>query len=148
MPLLDGDKYAGPKESLTANPSNGSSFTMNQLIEISVPMRQDDNVCEFKNGFVSFDITGSEGTATNIASLQAYAGTMGLVDQQVIKTSTGTEFSNFDGYNVLAPLLIQNKVDTNWYNGSGKILFGTNNDSNKGSSVEGATTNNLETILA
>ena len=150
-PEMDANKYAGSKESLTANPSNGSSFTMSQPIEITVPMRQPDYVCDFKNCFVSFDITNSNGTATNIAKLQAYAGTLGLVNQQVIKTSTGVEFSNFDGYNVLSTLGFEKEVDTNWYAGTGNILFGTNNSTIGGTAaasqaIEGANTNGFQTI--
>lgn len=129
-PEMDANKYAGQKESLTANPSNGSSFNMNQPIEITVPMRQPEYVCDFKNCYVSFDITNSNGTAANSIAFQSLVGSLALINQQVIKTSTGVEFSNFDGYNVLAPLLLEKQVDSNYYAGKGAILFGMSNAAN------------------
>jgi hypothetical protein len=125
-PNFDANKEAGPRESLTAQPSNGSSFQMNQPIEITVPMRQPEYVWDSKNSYISFDIKNNGGTAL---SFQAYCGTLGMVNQQIIKTSTGTEFSNFDGYNVLSPLLME-QVDKDWYEGIGNILFGMSNEAN------------------
>ena len=143
---FDANKEAGPKESLTAQPSNGSSFNMNQPIEITVPMRQPEFVCDFKNCYVSLDFVNSD--ANNIVSFQSYVGTLGIVNQQVIKTSTGTEFSNFDGYNVLSPILIEKQVDTNWYGGNGNILFGMADDSNaKGDDIAANSGDTIHKIL-
>jgi hypothetical protein len=127
-PEMDANKYAGSKESLTANPSNGSVYYMNQPIEITVPMRQPEYVCDFKNAYVSFQIKNNDGTADNTAVFQSLVGSLGMVNQQVIKTSTGVEFSNFDAYNVLSPLLFEREADANWYAGKGNILFGMSND--------------------
>mmetsp|Transcript_11172 Transcript_11172/g.14457 ORF Transcript_11172/g.14457 Transcript_11172/m.14457 type:complete len:433 (-) Transcript_11172:792-2090(-) len=137
-PNFDANKEAGPRESLTAQPSNGSTFQMNQPIEITVPMRQPEYVWDSKNSYVSFDITNNGATTL---SFQAYCGTLGMVNQQIIKTSTGTEFSNFDGYNVLSPLLME-QVDKDWYNSTGNILFGmkhsdTATDASEGDSISG-----------
>lgn len=141
-PEMDANKYSEQKQSLTAQPSNGSSFKMNQPCEITVPMRQNDFVMDWQNSFLSFDITNSNATGANILHFQAYCGTIGLVNQQVVKTSTGTEFSNFSNYNVLTPLLLE-QSDKDWYAGTANILFGMSDseeptDEAEGDSIAGA----------
>ena len=139
-PEMDANKYAGSKESLTANPSNGSVYYMNQPIEITVPMRQPEYVCDFKNAYVSFQIQNKQGTGDNLIKFQGLVGSIGMVNQQVIKTSTGVEFSNCDAYNVLAPLLFEREADANWYDGKGNILFGTSSTGIGTETIRGAET--------
>lgn len=123
MAYMDANKEAENKESLVAGTTNGSTFKMNQAFEVTIKMQQPDYVADFKNGYFSMDITNGCANA-NTASFQGYVGSLGLINQQIIKTDAGKEFSNIDGYNVLTPLLIEKIVDPDWYSGNGNILFG------------------------
>lgn len=124
-PLLDANKLSGVKDSLTVGTSNGTTFQMNQPMEITVPMNQPGHVCDFKNCRVSLKINNGTGGAI---TFQSRVGSLGLINQQLIKTSTGKEFSNFDQYNVLMPLLIEKEVDPDWYDYNGNFLFGCTNE--------------------
>lgn len=120
-PLYNANELSGPRESLTVGTSNGTSFQMNQPFEITVPMNQPGYVCNFKKSYITVEINN---ISTVALKFQPRAGSLGLISQLQVKTSTGKEFSNFENFNVLAPLLIQRDVDQDWYNSTGNALFG------------------------
>ena len=92
-PLLDANKLSGVKDSLTVGTSNGTTFQMNQPMKITVSMNQPGKTCDLKNCRITLKV--NNGTGADI-SFQSRVGSLGLINQQLIKTSTGKEFSNFD----------------------------------------------------
>mmetsp|Transcript_32810 Transcript_32810/g.38487 ORF Transcript_32810/g.38487 Transcript_32810/m.38487 type:complete len:441 (-) Transcript_32810:1015-2337(-) len=127
-PLANANAFGGNRQSRYRTPSNngGGSYEMGQAIEFTIPMGQKGSVCDFKNSRMTFTVTNNMAAAANNANdifFQPRVGTLGLINQIYIRNDAGEQFSNFDGFNVLAPLLQEREVDPNWYASNGNALM-------------------------
>jgi hypothetical protein len=100
--------------------SNGGTFNMNQTIDIDLPSNTRNTYLDFGSSYLSFNITNNDGAGIALPGCGAY----GLFKKFEAVVGSQTLFS-IDNYNQLCDMLLDQDTDTNYKEGTGRVLFGS-----------------------
>jgi hypothetical protein len=101
--------------------SNGSSFSLNQTIDLDLPSNVRNTYLDFASSYLSFNITNTAGADVVLPGQGAYA----LIKKLECVVGSQTLFS-IDNYNQLVDMLLDQDSSSEYKDGTGRVLFGSN----------------------
>lgn len=101
--------------------SNGTSFNMNQTIDIDLPSNVRNTYLDFASSYLSFNLTNAFANNVKIPGQGAYA----LIKKLECVVGSQTLFS-IDNYNQLIDMLLDQDSSKEYKDGTGRVLFGSN----------------------
>lgn len=110
--------------------SNGTSFNMNQTIDIDLPANVRNTYLDFASSYMSLQLTNTDAEAISLNGQGVYS----IIKKVEIIVGSQT-LASIDNYNQLVDMLLDQDVSEDYKINSGKILMGTSGTKFNGESV-------------
>lgn len=101
--------------------SNGTSFNMNQTIDIDLPSNVRNTYLDFASSYLSFNLSNANANNVKLPGQGAYA----LIKKLECVVGSQTLFST-DNYNQLVDMLLDQDANFLYKANNGRVLFGSN----------------------
>ena len=110
--------------------SNGTSFNLNQTIDIDLPANVRNTYLDFASSYISLQFTNGDGAAVSLNGQGIYS----IIKKIECVVGSQTLFS-CDNYNQLVDMLLDQDSDINFKQNTGRILMGTHQTKFTGFSI-------------